>query len=104
MTTPVVSVPVSDILSRLAAIPLDQSPFPHLVLDQVVPAECFSALLEILPALPFTPAEYPGTGRFTARHGGLLTPDQTLTHVGMVLQDWNASPLTAAIHAFLSGD
>ena len=93
------------LLDRLASVPIDQEPFPHLVLRDALPPAYFKALSESAssPSL-FAPAEYPGTGRFTASHGGRPTDEQGARHHGLVLRDWRAVPLLGPVFELLSGD
>jgi len=91
--------------SRVHEAPIEQEPFPHLVVPEIVPTDVYERLLEHLPlAAQWGRAEYPGTGRFTTRHGGQPTSGQDAAHVGLVLQDWQKSPLLEQLHAFFAGE
>jgi hypothetical protein len=96
---------ISHVLARLAAEPLSQDPFPHLIVEHALSPEYFRALsMNVPPAALFSQAEYPGTGRFTRRHGGTPTSDQTASHHGLVLKEWSAAPMLQPLSDLFSGD
>jgi hypothetical protein len=90
------------VVSRLADAPIQQSPFPHLVLTGVLPPEYFATLLaHVPPDQAFSPASYPGTGSFTSRHGGVPASSQGPRHHGLVLESWTHVPALAALYEAL---
>src|SRR5262245_38087365 len=94
----------ASVLNRVRTTALLQDPFPHLIVGDALPPEYFQRLNDtILPAATFCAAEYPGTGRFTVRHGGRPEATQGPLHHGLVLRDWSGDPL-AALHAVLADD
>jgi hypothetical protein len=94
----------ASVLDRVHTTALLQDPFPHLIVCDALPLEYYRRLIDtILPAARFCAAQYPGTGRFTARHGGRPEAAQGPLHHGLVLRDWSGDPL-AALHAALADD
>jgi hypothetical protein len=95
---------IQPLLDRLATVPIELDPFPHLVLRDALSPTYYRAVCENLPSVAsFAPAEYPGTGRFTSRHGGRPTSEQTVTHHGLVLKDWSVAPVLQPLSELLSG-
>lgn len=95
----------AEVLSRLRTVDIDQDPFPHLVLLDAFPRAFFSRLIAAMPSTSaFTPAEYPGTGRFTTRYSGQPTSAQGGEHVGLVLRDWSVAPELASLRAFFCSE
>jgi hypothetical protein len=95
----------STLLLRLQTTEINQDPFPHVVLAEALPAPYYRQLVDTLPSIDrFSPAEYPGTGRFTVRHGGRPTEAQGDGHHGLVLRDWSRVEALGPLHELLASD
>jgi hypothetical protein len=90
------------LLRRITEAPIEQDPFPHSVVHDCFPPDYYDDLLAKMPARSsYTPAEYPGTGMFTARLGGNLTKDQTENHHGYFFRDPEKIPVLSNVIHFL---
>jgi hypothetical protein len=92
-------------LARLDAAAIEQDPFPHIVIEDALPPDVFSSLVTVLLSeVAFAPAEYPGTGAFTSRHGGIPTAAQGSRHHGLVLRNWSTNPLLRRLRECFAAD
>ena len=90
----------ASLFERLEGTEILQDPFPHFIVNDALPAALFDAVTAAMPdASAFSPAEYPGTGRFTTRFHGKATEAQGSDHHGLVLASWERVPELRTLHA-----
>ena len=85
------------VLDGIRSKPIDQSPFPHIYIEEIFPPDYYRALLQRIAAVGrFVPTLYPGVG--------VDLSAKTFRDYGLTCENFAADDELAPLHAFLKSN